>query len=83
QKPPRRPETGRTHQLRVHLQHVGSPIFGDPHYGGPRRIVRDNGAVVTARRVMLHCREVQIGDGPPIEAPLPEDFVAAWARLAG
>ncbi|HET9135871.1 MAG TPA: RluA family pseudouridine synthase [Candidatus Kapabacteria bacterium] len=27
-------ETGRTHQIRVHMQHLGHPVFGDPHYGG-------------------------------------------------
>jgi 23S rRNA pseudouridine1911/1915/1917 synthase len=27
-------ETGRTHQIRVHLSHIGHPVFGDPQYGG-------------------------------------------------
>lgn len=49
------PITGRTHQLRVHLAHAGSPMLGDRPYGGPARIVLDDGAVLTARRVMLHC----------------------------
>ena len=30
------PKTGRTHQIRVHLHHVGHPVFGDPTYGGRR-----------------------------------------------
>jgi 23S rRNA pseudouridine1911/1915/1917 synthase len=32
-------ETGRTHQIRVHLSHIGFPVFGDPTYGGGRRFL--------------------------------------------
>lgn len=49
------PITGRTHQLRVHLAHAGSPLLGDRPYGGPPRVVLDDGAALGARRVMLHC----------------------------
>ena len=40
-----RPLTGRTHQIRVHLAHLGFPVIGDQAYGGP-----------PASRMMLHCR---------------------------
>src|SRR5262249_52082411 len=46
------PRTGRTHQLRVHASRAGSPLLGDVHYGGVRRVVREDGRVVTVRRVM-------------------------------
>jgi 23S rRNA-/tRNA-specific pseudouridylate synthase len=39
------PRTGRTHQIRVHLAHLGLPIVGDDRYGAPRS---------TARRILLH-----------------------------
>ncbi|MCB9604429.1 MAG: RluA family pseudouridine synthase [Sandaracinus sp.] len=73
------PETGRTHQLRVHCAHVGSPLFGDVIYGGERRVTRANGRVVSARRVMLHCAELDLpnvaGEGRlHLVAPLPDDF---------
>lgn len=43
-------ETGRTHQIRVHLSHIGHPIIGDDLYGGLR---------VEIERQALHCREVR------------------------
>jgi len=49
------PITGRTHQLRVHLAHAGSPLLGDRPYGGAPRVVLDDGSAFGARRVMLHC----------------------------
>lgn len=44
-----KPETGRTHQLRVHLMHLGHPILGDTLYGGPQ-----------FERMMLHAGELEI-----------------------
>lgn len=44
-----RPKTGRTHQLRVHMQYVKHPIVGDPLYGGPK-----------ASRLYLHAKELEI-----------------------
>lgn len=83
------PETGRTHQLRVHAAHAGAPLFGDVIYGGPRRLVRDDGRVVTARRVMLHCATLVLPDvarpGATLEvtSAVPEDFASAWWGLGG
>jgi 23S rRNA pseudouridine1911/1915/1917 synthase len=67
------PETGRTHQIRVHLASVGLPIVGDPIYGKSR------GRTQRLDRPALHA--AQLGFTHPttkemmrFEAPVPEDF---------
>ncbi len=75
------PETGRMHQLRVHLASLGRPILGDARYGGA---LTAGGAAVP--RLMLHARALSFPhpeDGRPatVEAPLPEDLLAVAARL--
>ena len=67
-----RPETGRTHQLRVHLSHAGAPIVGDPIYGG-----------AVAERLFLHARDLAFST-PKVRcsAPVPDSFVdALHARM--
>ncbi|WP_373044400.1 RluA family pseudouridine synthase [Vulgatibacter sp.] len=70
------PETGRTHQLRVHLAHLGHPIVGDSRYGGPPRA-----GAVEAPRFLLHARALELphpsGGTIRLEAPFPPDFAAA------
>jgi 23S rRNA-/tRNA-specific pseudouridylate synthase len=82
------PQTGRTHQLRVHAAHAGCPLLGDRAYGGASRIVKGDGSVVTARRAMLHCARVSVPDpagGAPLrfEAEPPADMQALWRQLGG
>lgn len=62
------PETGRTHQVRLHLAHVGYPIAGDTTYGA---------GDPPAPRVMLHAAELRI-DGATWRAAPPADF-REWA----
>jgi 23S rRNA pseudouridine1911/1915/1917 synthase len=74
-------ETGRQHQVRAHLAHVGLPILGDSVYG-PASGLR--GLSVT--RPMLHARRLAFRhpiSGQPVvaESPVPEDFAAALAWL--
>jgi 23S rRNA pseudouridine1911/1915/1917 synthase len=76
-----RPETGRTHQIRVHLAALGAPLLGDPRYGGPRRV-----GEVAIPRVMLHAARLELahpvtGAALVFEAPPPDDFRAAEAAL--
>jgi 23S rRNA-/tRNA-specific pseudouridylate synthase len=83
------PETGRTHQLRVHASAAGAPLVGDVAYGGARRWITSTGAVRPVERIALHCAHVRIdlgsepGEGSVIEArsPVPESFRAV-ARVA-
>jgi 23S rRNA pseudouridine1911/1915/1917 synthase len=80
-----RPQTGRTHQIRVHLSHRGAPLFGDRLYGG-LTAVRVGERIIRADRVMLHARSLEIAIGGTVrafEAPVPTDFAAlAEAGLA-
>ena len=90
-------ETGRTHQIRVHLLHVGHPVVGDRTYAlgrekgvsGPDR----TWAAALAKRVprqFLHAAELRFqhprtGEELRFESPLPPDLAAAadWARGSG
>jgi 23S rRNA pseudouridine1911/1915/1917 synthase len=80
------PETGRTHQIRVHLASIGLPICGDPVYGRARK-PRNSGfgrlgrpALHAARLGFSHPRS---GESMRFEAPLPADLVDLLARLRG
>ncbi|UJR80166.1 RluA family pseudouridine synthase [Sandaracinus amylolyticus] len=82
------PETGRTHQLRVHCAAAGHPILGDTTYGGAPRVVLEDGRVIGARRPMLHCARLVLPDvarGGALELieGAPDDFARAWSGLGG
>ena len=67
-------ETGRTHQIRVHLASTGSPIAGDRTYGSPDALIR---------RQALHAWRItfphpQSRQAVRIEAPVPDDICCAW-----
>ncbi len=65
------PATGRRHQIRVHLYHIGHPILGDLRYGNRARQER-------IPRLMLHALEVEFalpsGERVTVEAPVPRSF---------
>jgi 23S rRNA pseudouridine955/2504/2580 synthase len=77
-----RPITGRTHQIRVHLASLGTPIVGDFKYGGTDS--RGRGDI--ADKLHLHARSIDIGrpDGGRLQvtAPLSPHMVKSW-RLLG
>jgi 23S rRNA pseudouridine1911/1915/1917 synthase len=82
------PETGRTHQLRIHLARAGAPIVGDPKYGGARRLVSGTGSVRVAPRLFLHAWSVGFarpdwGLPETCTAPIPAAFLEAWAFVGG
>jgi 23S rRNA pseudouridine1911/1915/1917 synthase len=73
-------ETGRQHQIRVHLAHVGLPVLGDRLYG------KDAPRLVAAGRQMLHAQRLGLthpgtGQSLQVESPLPPDFAKALATL--
>src|SRR6187402_2537301 len=84
-------ETGRTHQIRVHLAHVGYPIVGDPVYGGRRRLPAGATPQLIAalegfKRQALHAARLEFvhpksGKSVSYEAPLPADFGKLLAVL--
>lgn len=71
-------ETGRTHQVRVHMAYLGHPIAGDPTYGG-RRLPHLKGPGLHAERLAF-CHPVT-GEAMEFQAPLPGDFLKAIEAL--
>lgn len=82
-------ETGRTHQIRVHLAHIGLPIVGDPVYGGRRRQLPAGAVNDTLRafqRQALHAVRLSLahpmsGLQQSFEAPPPADLAALLTAL--
>ena len=72
-------ETGRTHQIRAHLQAIEHPVVGDPAYGTPGRLGLERQFLHAARLAFAHPVT-----GAPIDvsSPLPEDLQAALRRAA-
>ena len=78
--------TGRTHQLRVHFQHIGFPIAGDATYGARQTKQLTALTGYTAPRVLLHAARLSFlhpvtGRRKSLEAPWPADFQEALTRL--
>jgi 23S rRNA pseudouridine1911/1915/1917 synthase len=81
------PETGRTHQIRVHASHAGMPLFGDRDYGGAARVTSPSGRVVALARIALHAARVAVpderGEALVATAPAPPLLARAWTDLGG
>lgn len=80
-------DTGRTHQIRVHLSAISHPVVGDVTYGGVRRhVAADVRAVTRLERPFLHAHKLAFAhpsDGRPMafESPLPPDLQSVLDRL--
>jgi 23S rRNA pseudouridine1911/1915/1917 synthase len=79
-------ETGRTHQIRVHMAHIRYPLVGDPLYGGRPRLPKSPSVALVAalrefKRQALHARRLELshpvsGERLELESPLPHDMRA-------
>lgn len=88
-------ETGRTHQIRIHMAHYGHPVLGDPMYGGRRQALNGLSHDDTARAVdylramprqALHAQTLKfihplLNQELSFSTPLPDDFEALLGRL--
>jgi len=78
--------TGRTHQIRVHFQHIGCPLVGDTTYGKRQNSRLNESSGYVAPRVMLHAWHLELthprtGKRQVFRAPLPADFRETLKRL--
>ena len=72
-------ETGRTHQIRVHMSYIGYPLVGDPVYGRKKQQYELNGQALHAK--LLGFIHPSTGEYMEFEAELPEDFKALLEKL--
>ncbi|MFN7141694.1 MAG: RluA family pseudouridine synthase, partial [Limisphaerales bacterium] len=78
--------TGRTHQIRVHFQHIGAPVLGDFTYGERQNKKFTSATGYAAPRQMLHAYQLtfvhpRTGKPQTFVAPWPEDFNKAFETL--
>lgn len=72
-------ETGRTHQIRVHLAYIGHPILGDTVYGAKKPVPGLTGQCLHA--VALRFRHPRSGEWVELSCPLPEEFLRMLEKL--
>lgn len=78
-------ETGRTHQIRVHMAHLGHPLLGDPTYGGGK-VGKGLADIEIPNRQLLHAAELGFvhpinGEEMMFESPLPAEMAAVVEAL--
>ncbi len=81
-------DTGRTHQIRVHLASLGHPVVGDALYGAPRELKDKRGGKLALGRNFLHAAAIELrhpSTGAPLRfsLPLPRDLEDFLSQLEG
>ncbi len=87
-------DTGRTHQIRVHMASLGHPVVGDTLYGAPREMrarrgrATDEGAALSLSRNFLHAAQLELihprtGEKIALKSPLPSELQAFLATMGG
>lgn len=71
-------ETGRTHQIRVHMKYIGYPLAGDPVYG-PKKTLKGHGQFLHAQ--VLGFEHPRTGEFLTFEVPIPESFQKTLEKL--
>lgn len=74
-----KPHSGRTHQIRVHMAHLGAPVLGDEVYGRSSKVI-DRQALHAFRLTIPHPHD---NHAVTFSARVPEDMVSAWLALGG
>jgi 23S rRNA pseudouridine1911/1915/1917 synthase len=81
-------DTGRTHQIRVHLSGLGHPVVGDNLYGAPRELHGENESRTTLRRNFLHAADLKLchprsGESLSFSRPLPDELLEFLNLVTG
>src|SRR5882757_10711482 len=87
-------ETGRTHQIRVHMASLGHPVVGDALYGAPREMrarrgrATDEGSALSLSRNFLHAAQLELihprtGEKIALKSPLPPELQVFLAASEG
>jgi 23S rRNA pseudouridine1911/1915/1917 synthase len=87
-------DTGRTHQIRVHMASLGHPVVGDALYGAPREMkarrgrATDEGSALSLSRNFLHAAQLELvhprtGEKVALKSPLPQELQAFLATTGG
>lgn len=81
-------DTGRTHQIRVHLSSLGYPVVGDTLYGAPRELRPKNGPAISLARNFLHAARLEFqhprtGERMSFSRPLPADLAEPLRQITG
>ena len=74
-------ETGRTHQIRVHMAHINHPLLGDAVYGPKKKVMGVETQMLHAKMLGFH--HPRTGEYMEFDSPLPEEFTAILRKLGG